>query len=71
VATLETYVCLLRKRAQPLLPAGSSLIRTLAGRYAIDMSLVDLDLDRYERLPPPACGRTSLPRRRFRSCGRH
>jgi SARP family transcriptional regulator, regulator of embCAB operon len=66
VATLETYVCLLRKRVQPLLPAGSSLIRTLAGRYAMDMSLVDLDLDRYERLAatglrPDVPAATALP----------
>ena len=54
VGTLEAYVCLLRKRLQPLLPTGPSLIRTLAGRYAIDMSLVDLDLDRYERLAASA-----------------
>jgi len=77
VATLETYVCLLRKRVQPLLPAGSSLIRTLAGRYAMDMSLVDLDLDRYERLAatglrPDVPAATALPvLREALALGRH
>jgi SARP family transcriptional regulator, regulator of embCAB operon len=49
-ATLETYVCVLRKKLQPGRPARSSLIRTVAGCYAIDMGSVDLDLARYESL---------------------
>jgi SARP family transcriptional regulator, regulator of embCAB operon len=49
-ATLETYVCVLRKKLQPGQSARSSLIRTVAGCYAIDMSQVDLDLARYESL---------------------
>jgi DNA-binding SARP family transcriptional activator len=49
-ATLEGYVCVLRKRLQPLQTARGSLITTMAGCYAIDMSRVDLDLVRYERL---------------------
>jgi len=49
-ATLEAYVCRLRKTLRPW-PAGKgSLIRTVAGGYAIDMGCVDLDLVRYERL---------------------
>jgi DNA-binding SARP family transcriptional activator len=49
-ATLEAYVCRLRKTLRPG-PAGKeSLIRTVAGGYAIDMGCVDLDLVRYERL---------------------
>jgi SARP family transcriptional regulator, regulator of embCAB operon len=49
-ATLETYVCVLRKKLQPNQSARSSLIRTAAGCYAIDMGRVDLDLARYEDL---------------------
>ena len=49
-ATLESYVCVLRKKLQPCHDARTSLITTVAGCYAIDMSRVDLDLDRYERL---------------------
>jgi DNA-binding SARP family transcriptional activator len=49
-ATLETYVCLLRKTLQPCREVRTSLITTAAGCYAIDMSRVDLDLVRYERL---------------------
>jgi DNA-binding SARP family transcriptional activator len=48
--TIESYVCLLRKKLQPCQDARSSLITTVAGGYAIDMSRVDLDLARYERL---------------------
>jgi len=49
-ATLETYVCVLRKTLQPCHEVRTSLITTAAGCYAIDMSRVDLDLVRYERL---------------------
>ena len=49
-ATLESYVCVLRKKLQPCHAARTSLITTVAGCYAIDMSRVDLDLGRYERL---------------------
>jgi len=49
-ATLESYVCLLRKKLQPCHERQTSLITTLAGGYAIDMSRVDLDLVRYEQL---------------------
>lgn len=48
-ASLEGYVCLLRKTLQPCKETGSSLITTQAGCYAIDMRRVDLDLVRYER----------------------
>lgn len=50
MATLESYVCVLRKKLQPCHRSRSSLITTTAGCYAIDMSRVDLDLVRYERL---------------------
>jgi DNA-binding SARP family transcriptional activator len=49
-ATLETYVCVLRKALRPLPVAGDNLLTTVAGGYAIDMDCVDLDLVRYERL---------------------
>lgn len=49
-ATLEGYVCVLRKKLQPGQTARGSLITTVAGCYAIDMGRVDLDLVRYERL---------------------
>lgn len=49
-ATLETYVCVLRKKLQPNQPARTSLIKTVAGCYSIDMGCVDLDVARYESL---------------------
>ena len=49
-ATLEAYICVLRKKLQPSQSVRSSLITTVAGCYAIDMSRVDLDVVRYERL---------------------
>jgi SARP family transcriptional regulator, regulator of embCAB operon len=53
-ATLEAYVCVLRKKLQPCRSARASLITTVAGCYAIDMSRVDLDVVRYERLKSAA-----------------
>jgi len=47
-ATLEAYVCVLRKTLRPCPAAKDSLITTVAGGYAIDMGCVDLDLVRYE-----------------------
>jgi len=55
-ATLESYVCVLRKTLQPCHEVRTSLITTVAGCYAIDMSRVDLDLVRYERLLSDALG---------------
>ncbi len=49
-ATLESYVCVLRKTLQPFHETRSSLIMTVADGYAMDMSRVDLDLARYEAL---------------------
>ena len=49
-ATLEAYICGLRKTLRPCPAARASLITTVAGGYAIDMRCVDLDLVRYERL---------------------
>lgn len=60
-ATLEGYVCVLRKRLQPLATARGSLITTMAGCYAIDMSRVDLDLVRYESLVAAALAPATGP----------
>ncbi len=47
--TLESYVSVLRRSLQP--GAGrTGPLRTVTGGYAIDRSLVDLDLDRFETL---------------------
>ncbi len=66
-ATLESYVCVLRKTLQPCHERRTSLITTAAGCYSIDMSRVDLDLVRYERLmaealQPDASAIEALPR---------
>jgi SARP family transcriptional regulator, regulator of embCAB operon len=65
-ATLESYVCVLRKTLQPCREVRTSLITTTAGCYAIDMSRVDLDLVRYEHLlsdalEPAASATEALP----------
>jgi DNA-binding SARP family transcriptional activator len=65
-ATLEAYVCILRKKLQPGQAARGSLITTVAGCYAIDLSRVDLDVLRYERLVsaalhPATCATDALP----------
>jgi two-component SAPR family response regulator len=47
--TLESYVSVLRRHLQP--GAGrTGPLRTVTGGYAIDRSLVELDLDRFETL---------------------
>jgi DNA-binding SARP family transcriptional activator len=51
--TLESYVSVLRRHLQP--GAGrTGALRTVTGGYAIDRSLVDLDLDRFETLTKAA-----------------
>lgn len=65
-ATLESYVCLLRKRLQPESLRAASPITTMAGGYAIDMTRVDLDVAVYERLVsaalrPGTCPTKALP----------
>ena len=49
-ATLEAYICVLRKALRPCPWTQESPITTVAGGYAIAMGCVDLDLVRYERL---------------------
>ncbi|MGC5076254.1 AfsR/SARP family transcriptional regulator [Agrococcus sp. DT81.2] len=48
-ATLESYVCLLRRHLQPAC-GKSGPLRTTTGGYMIDDSAVDLDLARFEAL---------------------
>ena len=51
--TLESYVSVLRRHLQP--GAGrTGALRTVTGGYAMDRSLVDLDLDRFETLTKKA-----------------
>jgi DNA-binding SARP family transcriptional activator/ActR/RegA family two-component response regulator len=51
--TLESYVSVLRRHLQP--GAGrTGPLRTVTGGYAIDRSLVELDLDRFETLTKAA-----------------
>ncbi len=47
--TLESYVSVLRRHLQPG-TGRTGPLRTVTGGYAIDRSLVDLDLDRFETL---------------------
>jgi SARP family transcriptional regulator, regulator of embCAB operon len=47
--TLESYVSVLRRHLQPGVGRGGPL-RTVTGGYAIDRSLVDLDLNRFDTL---------------------
>ncbi len=47
--TLESYVSVLRRHLQPG-TGRSGPLRTVNGGYAIDRSLVELDLDRFNRL---------------------
>ena len=60
-ATLEGYVCVLRKKLHPAQTVRASLISTVAGHYAIDMGRVDLDLVRYEHLVSAALDPATSP----------
>ncbi|WP_258868652.1 BTAD domain-containing putative transcriptional regulator [Arthrobacter sp. RT-1] len=51
--TLESYVSVLRRHLQPGSGRGGPL-RTVTGGYAIDRSLVDLDLNRFDTLTKQA-----------------
>lgn len=51
--TLESYVSVLRRHLQPG-TGRTGALRTVTGGYAIDRSLVDLDLDRFETLTKAA-----------------
>ena len=49
-ATLETYVCQLRKRLRPRGTDRWTPIETVSGCYRLDADVVDLDLHRHRRL---------------------
>ncbi|MHA3836133.1 AfsR/SARP family transcriptional regulator [Terrabacter sp. AAH1] len=49
-ATLETYICLLRKRLRPTGAPRWSPIETGSGCYRLDADIVDLDLHRHRRV---------------------
>ena len=51
--TLESYVSVLRRHLQPG-TGRTGPLRTVTGGYAIDRSLVDMDLDRFETLTKKA-----------------
>jgi arsenate reductase (thioredoxin) len=50
VATLESYVSLLRRRLQPGIPARQSVIRTLSRAYLLDPTTTSTDLDLFDGL---------------------
>jgi DNA-binding SARP family transcriptional activator len=50
VATLESYVSLLRRRLEAVLGSGASPVLTAPGGYRLDVDRVDLDVRRFERL---------------------
>ncbi len=47
VATLESYVCILRRRLDPAASARSSVVLTRSGGYALDFDRVSTDLGRF------------------------
>lgn len=49
-ATLETYICLLRRSLDPEGTTGRSLILTEPGAYRLAQERVDVDLDRFDAL---------------------
>lgn len=50
MATLESYVSLLRRRLELLLGDTPSPVRTMPGGYLLDVDRVDLDVRRFEQL---------------------
>jgi DNA-binding SARP family transcriptional activator/protein-tyrosine-phosphatase len=65
VATLESYVSVLRRRLQPGTPARRSVIRTLPSAYRLDRDAVSTDLDLFDDLVSEAGHRTDLDARRL------
>ncbi|HEX5117427.1 MAG TPA: BTAD domain-containing putative transcriptional regulator [Pseudonocardiaceae bacterium] len=57
VATLESYVSLLRRRLQPGIPARQSVIRTLPRAYRLDPATTSTDLDLFDDLVTEAGNR--------------
>lgn len=58
--TLESYVSVLRRHLQPG-TGRTGPLRTVTGGYAMDRSLVDLDLDRFESLTKRASQAEARP----------
>jgi DNA-binding SARP family transcriptional activator len=50
IATMETYISLLRRILQPRTPAKGSVIRTVTGGYLLDATRVTVDLHRFTAL---------------------
>jgi DNA-binding SARP family transcriptional activator len=64
IATLESYVSLLRRRIDPGSPARRSVVATRTGGYALDTDRVSTDIGRFDRLLLSASGlpaATALP----------
>ncbi|HEY3750870.1 MAG TPA: BTAD domain-containing putative transcriptional regulator [Pseudonocardiaceae bacterium] len=57
IATLESYVSLLRRRLEPGTPAKYSVIRTLPRAYALDRRTTRTDLDLFDALVAEAGNR--------------
>jgi len=66
IATMETYISLLRRVLQPDTSAKESVIRTITGGYVLDASRVTVDLHRFIEIlhdaqsEPAECGATLL-----------
>ncbi len=60
MATLESYVSVLRGKLQPGAARGESVIVTGPGSYSLDRTRVSLDVDEFDRL---ACESVDLPAR--------
>jgi DNA-binding SARP family transcriptional activator len=58
MATLESYVSLLRRRLQPGTPPRHSAIRTVSRGYLLDPAVARTDLDVFDELMARADGRT-------------
>lgn len=48
IATLETYVAVLRRAVQPGVPGRDTIIRTAAGGYRLDTRAAPIDLDDFD-----------------------
>jgi DNA-binding SARP family transcriptional activator len=56
IATMETYVSLLRRVLEPGTPARASVVRTLNGGYCLDAGRVSVDLNEFTHLIASARG---------------
>ena len=66
IATMETYISLLRRTLQPHTPAKGSVIRTVSGGYLLDTTRVTVDVHRFTELMEAAaadhdtCGASAM-----------